>query len=209
MVYETSRLLASQSYQHWLSQELFSAGWFVMLGVLAVVYAAWFKIVDKSKLTSLLLLGCLCAVGFGLSDLILEGLFGLWEYQIRLVPLMPSMFVTSYTIGPILFMTVAQYTTSWKSYIVWGSIGTAIITVGLVPSYVALGIFKLHNFSHFYGFILYMTGGIIGRAISLWVISLEQSHTASSRVAQGFTGLQPAVSKPLHDGNDGKTDGDP
>jgi hypothetical protein len=208
MLYETSRLLASQSYQHWVSQELFSTGWFVMVIVLAIVYATWFKIVDKSKLTRLLLLGCLLAVGFGLSDLILEGLFGLWEYQIRLIPLMPSMYVTSYTIGPILFMIVAQYTTSWKSYIGWGSLGTAIISFGLIPIYIRIGIVQYHNFNVFYGFILYMTGGIIGRAIYLWLASIEQSQPASSRVAQVFPGLQPAASKPLHDDNDGKTDGD-
>jgi hypothetical protein len=208
MLYETARLLAYQSYQQWISTELFSLGWFVMIGVLAVVYAIWLKIVDKNKITSLLLLGSLCAVGFGLSDIILEGFFGLWEYQIRLLPLIPSVFITSFTIGPILFMTVAQYTTSWKSYLIWGSIGTAVICFGLIPIYGMLGIIKLHNFNNFYGFFLYMTGGIIGRAIVLLLQSIEKHQPISNRGTHDFSGLQPAASKPLHDDIDGKTDND-
>lgn len=205
-MYETARLLASQSYQHWVSQELFSFGWFVMVGVLVVVYAIWFKIVDKRRLISLLLLGSLCAVGFGLSDLILEGFFGLWEYQIRLFPLMPAMFVISYTICPILFMMVAQYTTSWKSYLIWGSIGAAVISFGLVPLNLMLGIIKHHNFNVFYAFILVITGGVVARAIVLGLESIVRSQPNLSHISQGFTDLQPAAAKPLPGDRDDKTD---
>jgi hypothetical protein len=208
MLYEKTRLLATESYQHWVTDEVFSAGWFVMVGVLIVVYSIWFKLVDKSRIRDLLLLGSLCAVGFGVADLILEGYYGLWEYQIRLFPLIPTMFITSYTIGPILFMTVAQYTTSWKSYLLWASIGTAVIAFGLVPIYGMLGIIKLHNFNSFYGFILYMTGGIIGRGISLWFVSIEQSQRISSRIAQSFSSLQPVAAKPLPKDHNNKTDKD-
>jgi hypothetical protein len=206
MPYETARLLSYQSYQQWISTELFSFGWFVMVGVLAIVYTIWFKIVDKNKLISLLLLGSLCAVGFGLSDLILEGYFGLWEYQIRLFPLIPSMFVTTYTIGPILFMTVAQYTTSWKSYLVWAIIRVSVINFGLIPIYGMLGILKLHNFNTFYGFMLYMIGGIIGRAIVLGLQSIVQSQPTSNRVSQGYLDLQPTASKPLHEDKSSEAD---
>jgi hypothetical protein len=207
MAYETSRLLAYQSYQHWISSELFSTGWFVMVAVLAVTYAVWLKLVDKSRIRDLILFGSLLAVGFSLAGLILEGYYGLWEYQVSLLPLKPTVFIVSYTIAPILFMTVAQYTTSWKSYLVWGSIGAVVITFGLVPIYSMLGIVKFHdNFNNFYNFIMYMTGGIIGRAIYLWLVSIEQSQVASSPVIQPFYGLQPAASKPLREDNDDKTD---
>lgn len=47
-MYETSRLLISQSYQHWISQELFSTGWFIIISFLIVVYAVWFNLVEKA-----------------------------------------------------------------------------------------------------------------------------------------------------------------
>ncbi len=56
-LYETSRLLASQSYQQWVSTELFSFGWFFTLGVLAIIYVIWLKLVDTNRLSQLLLMG--------------------------------------------------------------------------------------------------------------------------------------------------------
>jgi hypothetical protein len=205
MPYETARLLASQSYQHWISQEVFSLGWFVMVGVLAVVYIVWFKIVDKRRLTSLLLLGSLCAVGFGLADLILDGYYGLWEYPISLIPVKPPMFIISYTIAPIMYMTVAQYTTSWRSYLLWAGIGTAVISFGLIPVYLMLGIIKYHNINVFFAFLLELTGGIIARAIVLGLQSIEQRQSASDRGNLGFLSLQPAANKPLNDNKDDET----
>lgn len=205
MSYEASRLLAYQSYQHWVSAEVFTVGWFVMIGVLLATYAIWFKLVDKSRIRDLLLLGSLLAVGFSLVGTILEVNYGFWEFHIRPIPMTPTFFTASYTIGPILYMTVAQHTTSWKSYLVWGSIGTLVITFGLLPIYGMLGITTLHNhYNFFYNFIYYMTGAIIGRAICLWLARIEQSQSAPSRVAQSFPGLQPAVTKPLDE--DDKTD---
>jgi len=207
-MYESTRLMAYQSYQHWVSAEVFSVGWFFMVGVLFITYVVWLKLVDKSRIKDLILLGALLAVGFSLVGIILEGNYGFWEYQIRLVPLKPEVFNASYTIGPILFMTVAQYTTSWKSYLMWGSIGAAVITFGLVPIYGMLGIIKFHNnYSNFYNFIYYMTGAIIGRAIYLWLVSIEQNQSASSSlVDRSFPGLQSAAAKPL-DEDDNKDKG--
>lgn len=209
MLYETSRLLASQSYQQWISQEVFSFGWCVMVGVLVIVYAIWIIIVDKSRLTSLLLFGSLSAVGFGVSDLILEGFFGVWEYRIRLIPLIPSLFITSYTVGPILYMMVVQYTTSWKSYLLWASLATAVVSLGIVPIYGMLGIVQYHNFNVFYGFLLGITDAIVARALVLGLQGIEQRQSASGRVDKGFPGLQPAAIKPLIQENkdDDKTDG--
>jgi len=205
MSYEASRLSAYQSYQHWVSAEVFTVGWFVMIGVLLVTYAIWFKLVDKSRIRDLLLLGSLLAVGFGVVGIILGDNYGFWDFHIRPVPMTTTLFTVSYTIGPILYMMVAQYTTSWKSYLIWSSIGTAVITFGLLPIYGMLGIVTLHNnYNFFYNFIYYMTGAIIGRAICFGLARIEQSQSTPSRVAQSFLGLQPAATKPLDE--DDKTD---
>lgn len=89
MPYETSRLLAYQSYQHWLSSELFTFGWYVSVGVVLVTYAIWFKLVDKRMIKDLLLLGSLCAVAFATVDSTLVGYLGLWTFNIKLFPFNP------------------------------------------------------------------------------------------------------------------------
>lgn len=176
--------------------------------MLVIVYTVWLKLVDTSRLRDLLLLGSLSAVGFLIADIILMGYFGVAEYKIRPIMLEPPIFIVSVTKAPILYMLVQQYTSSWKSYALWDGIGTAVIAFGLLPAYSLLGIYQLHHWNYFYQFLLMFTDGMVARALLLWVISLEQGHPASSRVAQVFPGLQPAASKPLHDDNDGKTDSD-
>ncbi|SPF41251.1 conserved membrane hypothetical protein [Candidatus Desulfosporosinus infrequens] len=179
MVYETSRLLANQSYQHWVSQELFSFGWFLTIIVLAVVYTIWLKLVDKSKLRDLLLLGSLCAVGFLITDIVFLSFFGTVEFKIRLFPFDPPIFLVSVTKAPIVYMLVQQYTSSWKGYLLWASIGAAVLAFVLLPIYSLLGILQLHNWNYFYQFLLILTGGILARAALLWITGIEQIHPNS------------------------------
>ena len=196
MLYETTRILAEQSYQHWITNEVFSFGWFVTMGVLATIYATWFALVDKSRLSHLLLLGSLSAVGFVIGELTLIQLLGVAEYKVRPLPFIPPLFIVSVTKAPILFMLVAQYTTSWKNYVLWAGIGAAALAFGLYPLYSSIGIFQLHNWNYFYQFLYMFTNGIIARTLFLMIITIEQSQTASKRV-QEYGILQPAATKPL------------
>jgi len=206
MPYETARLLAYQTYQQWVAKELFSVGWFVMVGVLIVTYAIWLKLVDKRRLRDLLLLGSLCAVGFSIGDIFLIGNWGVADYNIALGPGRPPIFVLSLTVGPILFMLIEQYSSSWKKYFLWAGIGSAAAAFGLMPLYVFLGIIQFYKWNYVYQFIYLLTAGIIARALLLWITSIEQSQSVSSCEVQGFSRLQPAASKPILDDNDDKTD---
>jgi len=197
MPYEAARLLAYQSYQQWISIEFLSFNYFVIMGMVAITYTIWLKLVDTSRLIKILLLGSLCAVGFLIADIILIAYFGVAEYKIAPLPVEPPIFIVSVTKAPILYMLVYQYTSSWKSYALWASIGTAVLSFGLFPLYSLLGIFRLHHWNYFYQFLLMFTGGIIARGLLLWIISIEQSSSESSQVSSMFLGLQPVATKPL------------
>jgi hypothetical protein len=177
MPYETARLLADQSYQHWISQEFLSYQWFIMAGVLAVTYTVWFKLVDTKRITQILLLGSLITVAGSVANLYLSGFWGFWQYKISLTPSEPTVFAVSYTIIPIFHMLVFQYTSSWKSYLIWASIATGFLAFILLPVYSALGIFQLHKgWNYIYHFAMMLTKGIVARWIVLWLASLEQRH---------------------------------
>lgn len=64
MQYELSRKLAEVSYQNWISYELFSFNWFILIIVNVIFYGIWLKVLDKSKVKHFLLIGSLSAVGF-------------------------------------------------------------------------------------------------------------------------------------------------
>jgi hypothetical protein len=53
--YEIQRSLVSLSYQNWITNELFTFGWFVILGILVVVYAIWLQLLDRTRVRDILL----------------------------------------------------------------------------------------------------------------------------------------------------------
>lgn len=207
MPYETARLLTYQSYKQWLSTELFSFSWFVMIGILAIVYGIWLKVIDKNRIQSILLLGSLSTVGFFIADMVLIAYLGVAEYKIRIFPWNPPIFIVSITIAPILLMLVYQYTSSWRGYTLWIGIAMAVLAFGLMPIYSLLGIYRLVKWNYFYQFIMMFTDGVIARGLLLLVISIEQRHPAANRVSSRFTGiLQPSATKPLDSDKKDTTD---
>jgi hypothetical protein len=183
--YEVSRLLASLSYQDWITKEVFSLKWFLMVGVLVIIYSVWLKLLDKTRLKDLMLYGSLLAVEFMLSDVIMGSFLGLYSYKVNIIPLKPPVFIASITILPILFMMVMQYTASWWKFILWASIAAAAYSFLLVPLYTQLGILYFYKgYNHIYSFLRSIAGAIIGRTIFLWFEGIQQRHLAARPVSR-------------------------
>ena len=205
-IYELGRLLANVSYQHWISEELFSFGWFVSVGALIVAYGIWLILVDKSRIKDLLLLGSLCAVAFAVIDTVLVGFLGLWSFKIRLFPFQPPLFIVGLTMGPIMYMLVFQYTSSWRNFFLWNGIGCAVIVFGVLPVFSLLGIFQLYKWNWVFHYLLFFLVGTVARGLLFWFTSIEQNQPASKRMAQLYPKLQPAATKPLISDETDKTD---
>lgn len=177
MVYEISRKLAEQSYQHWISNEVFSFGWFLSIIVLAIFYTSWLILVDKSRIDQLLLIGTLASVGYIIFDIIGSNFLGLFEYKIRITPFLPTIFTVAVTIAPMIIMFAHQCTASWKNYSLWVSIGMGFLCLILLPIYTLLGIFKLHDsWNYFHHFLAFLVGAIISRVLLLWIIGIKRKH---------------------------------
>ena len=198
MLYETARLLAYQSYQHWISIEFLSFQWFVMVGLLIVVYTVWLKLVDTRRITEILLVGSLSTVVFIVIDMVLDGYLGLWGYAIAITPIEPPIFMISVSVAPILHMLALQYTSSWKGYLLWSGIGMAFLAFIILPVYAILGIFVMYKgWNYIYHFTMMFSVGVIARGILQWLLSLEQRHANFRSTNPIFSVLQPAATKLL------------
>lgn len=180
MVYETSRLLAEQSYQDWITNQLFSLGWFLQVGLLIAVYTVWLIIADKSRIKDLLLFGSLFAVAFALVDSICIGFLGLWEFTINLLPFQPPFFIVGFTIGPIVHMIALQYSSAWPRYVLLSGVGSALIVFVILPIYAALGILQMHNWNYFYHYLLFLFIATTARWFYMWFTGIEQRHPRPS-----------------------------
>lgn len=177
-MYEKSRELAQLSIQNWASKEVFSFGWYLMVGVLVVAYAVWLKLADRRRGTELLLIGSLEAIAkLLISGVLLSNILGLYDYKIRLVPVPANVFATSITLSPILIMLVTQYTSSWKGFLLWEAIGNAFLCFVIFPIYNAVGIAEMHNWNFLYHFLVLCATSICVRLVFLWIAGTQKRLT--------------------------------
>ena len=177
MIYEKSRELAQLQLDIWLSSDLFSFKWFVLIGVLAIFYIVWLKLLDKSRIVELLLIGSLAAVAFTINAFILIEFLGLTHYVTKILPISPPIFITSITISPVIIMLVQQYTSSWKSYMFWTAIGFAFLSLIIFPIFTAIGILELYkNWNWFYHYIVLYTVAQTVRLVFLWITGIERRN---------------------------------
>lgn len=193
-VYDIRMMLWDQSYQRWISEELFSFGWFFNIIFLALLYTVWILVVDKKRLREILLFGALMAVVGGFVDVVGVSI-GLWEYRTRLLPFSPALFPFDYTVIPIFFMLALQYTSTWRNYFIGSALATAAFSFIVLPVYVAVGITQHHNFNYVISFILTYTTGIVVKFVYDWITKVEL-QTAPDKRHNIFLKARPAQ-KPL------------
>jgi hypothetical protein len=177
MLYEKARELTQLSLRHWLDEEVFSFGWFLLVAVLIVAYIVWLKLLDKRRATELLLIGSLEAVAKSINSIVLGGLLGLANYNIKLLPIHPNVFISSITLSPIIVMLAEQYSHSWKSYIIRTAIGNALLCFVIFPVYMLVGALEFHNWNVFFHFLVLFTISLIVRLAFLWITGTQKRHT--------------------------------
>lgn len=144
--------------------------------VLIICYVSLAKFIDKKRLKDLLLFGSLIAVAGALVDII--GItMGLWEYTIHFIPISPSVFPFDFTIIPVLYVFVLQYSTSWKSYIIYSLLAAGFNCFIINPIYIYLGILKYHRFNVFYMFLSIFIITTLLKLIYDWIGNIQRKNS--------------------------------
>ncbi|AIF53094.1 CBO0543 family protein [Pelosinus sp. UFO1] len=189
------------NYTQWKTQILFSPIWWSYITIIVISYAIWWKLVDKRRLTQLLLFGSLVSVGRILIDIIGSNM-NLWSYNIRESPFIPSPFLHNFTISPLAFMLLLQYTSSWKSFIIWNAVITGVYSFVLNPIMISLHILTLYKWNYFYAFAVVFTMVSVCRAVLVGTLYLEKKYQGvSSDNSVKNLSCQPAM-KPLNTDKD-------
>ena len=175
MIHNLRLELWNLSYSQWRTQTLFSIQWWSLLALIAISYAIWWVLVDKRRLSQILLFGAFVAIQRMVMDI-----FGtdvaLWSYDIRLTPFYPSPFLHDFTVTPLALMVVYQYCHSWKKFLVWTGVATGIISFVFFPILTTLGFMKLYNWNYFYSFVMIFVLAAFSRWVLLGVLNIEQNY---------------------------------
>ena len=166
-MYEKSRELAQLSIQNWASKEVFSFGWYLMVGVLVVAYAVWLKLADRRRGTELLLIGSLEAIAkLLISGVLLSNILGLYDYKIRLVPVPANVFATSITLSPILIMLVTNIRRHGKVFC-YGGNRQCVPVFCYLPDIMPSGLPKCITGTFYHFLVLCATP--FARLVFLWI----------------------------------------
>ncbi|WHY84047.1 hypothetical protein QNH39_15300 [Neobacillus novalis] len=161
----------------WINEIFLSPSWIFIVILIICTYALFLYLVDKKRITVILLYGSLLAVAFQVYDSIGEQL-GYWATLKDTLPIKTNYFLGNFTLIPLSGMLVYQYTSSWKSYLfwitVWGGL-LAFVFYKLVLQYIKFFVY-IKPFSTTIDFLLFLTVGIIVRWIVVSLLKLEEKR---------------------------------
>lgn len=190
MIHQLRLELWNLSYTQWKTHTLFTMQWWSLIALIAIYYAIWWVLVDKRRLSQILLFGAFIAIQRAVMDI-----FGTstarWGYVITETPLSPSPFLHDFTLTPLALMLVYQYCHSWKKFLVWTGGVTGIISFVFFPILIKFGFLKLYHWKLFYSFGMIFGLAIFARWVILGVLKIQLSAKDESSVIN-----QPSL-KPL------------
>lgn len=163
------------NYTQWKNKVLFSNQWWVIISIIVISYVIWWILADKKRLSQLLLYGSLVSVGRIVFDIVGTNMV-LWSYNVRESPFMPSPFLHNLTISPLAYMLLYQYTSSWRSFLIWNMIITGAYSFIVLPILASLKMLELFNWNYIFAFIAVFFITSLSRLVSLGTLHLEQQH---------------------------------
>lgn len=143
-------------------------------------YGLVFYLIDKKRITEILLFGSLVAVIFAVYDSIGEQL-NYWATLENVLPIKINFFLGDLTLIPLYAMLVYQYTSTWKSYLIWITIWGgvfAFVYYGFVLNFLHVFVY-LKKYSVLMDFILFLFTGIVARWIVTSLLKLERKGKES------------------------------
>lgn len=170
MIYELESQLTQLRVENWLKHDLLSYQWWILLALLFIPWLIWWKWVDKSRLSEIILSGAIILIIASFLDAILSELC-LWEYNYYLIPYWPRLISADFGIIPVTFMFAYQYFLSWKGFLLVMLFISVIFTWLGEPLLVWLGIYTLHKWKHFYSFPIYIALGALVKYLTQTILA--------------------------------------
>jgi len=175
MIHQLRLKLWDLTYTQWKTETLFSIQWWSTVALIVISYAIWWVIVDKRRLSQILLFGSLVAVQRIVMDIIGTNVV-FFSYDIRETPFFPSPFQLDFTLIAMVFMVVYQYCHTWKKYLIWTAVVTGMISFAFFPILEKLGFLKIYkNWNVFYAYVLIFIIVSLSRWVVLAVLNIQQN----------------------------------
>jgi hypothetical protein len=138
-----------------MERELFSWVWWLLIALIIVPLAVWWKLVDKKRLIEICMFGLLINIAATFLDVLGSELL-LWEYPVHVLPRVPLLIPVDYVVLPVIQMYIYQRFPKWKKYIIVSVIAAALQSFVAEPLAIWIGQYKLVLWQLIYSFPIYL-----------------------------------------------------
>ncbi|MCU9613224.1 hypothetical protein OEV98_06620 [Caldibacillus lycopersici] len=116
---EHIRVLEDKLYKieldDWIKNEVFTWEWWILLCFFVLPWVLWWRLAKREAYVEAFLFGILVLFITTILDII--GLrFNFWEYPTVLLPVLPKGFPFDFSMVPVAYMFIYQYTKTWKAF---------------------------------------------------------------------------------------------
>ena len=162
--------------EQWLQDTVFTWQWWLLVALLIVPWILWGVLIDKKRLTAVILLGMfVLATVTWMDDLGTD--FILWYYPYKLLPVYPQLIPINYAVLPVTYMLIYQYFPLWCSYITAIAIMAALYSFIAEPALAYLGMYQVLKWQFYYSFPIYLLIGISHRWLVEKVLAINKKYS--------------------------------
>ncbi|MBS5784409.1 MAG: hypothetical protein KID04_16225 [Clostridium sp.] len=164
--------LTTSRFEEWLKEELFHFKWWILLAVFILSIFIWWKSIDKSRLSELVLFAGIVCIFILILDEWGEDL-ALWDYPVKIFPLFPPISAIDLASLPFLYSLIYQYFSTWKSYTIASIIMSVLSCFVMEPLFILSGIYQVITWKTYYGLPLYFAIAICSKFILAQIKKIE------------------------------------
>ncbi len=139
---------------HYLQYELWTWQWWFLFGLTVASWSLWLIFRDRNKQARLLLGGLFIGLIAVIADLIGTYL-GVWRYNIRLFPTLPSFAPYDVSLLPVQFMFLSQFSRTTRRFFLWSIVLAALNAFIAEPLFEFLNIYQPIRWREIYSFPIY------------------------------------------------------
>jgi hypothetical protein len=160
----------------WLVDIFGTWQWWLLMAILILPWVLWWKLVDRKRFTEICLFGMFVLATASWMDELGTDLL-LWYYPYKIIPWYPQLVPTNYTVLPITYMLIYQYTPKWSSYVIAMSVMAALYSWGAEPALEFMGIYRLVDWKFSYSFPLYLLIAVSHRWLLEQIFSITNKYS--------------------------------
>ncbi len=160
LILQLKMQLRDAAFEHFARYELFSAVWWMLLGLAVVPLIIWWKLVDKKRLFEISMFGLLLGLTATFLDVIGTD-YGLWVYRVHMLPETAVLVPVDFVVLPVIQMYVYQRCPKWGKYLLFSLLSAAVQSFAAEPLAVLIGQYKLVRWNILYSFPIYLAMDVI------------------------------------------------